>query len=151
LLQAAPDDLTVVLPFNAGIINASSVDLWSVKGADQGLLTALENRVAAQSPGGGTNIYAPVAEGLRILKRRGVTDRLPSIILMTDGRSNEGSIDDVKAAIRETGLDSVPVFAITFGDADKSQLQKLADLTHGNVFDGTKDLISAFRRARGNN
>jgi len=27
----------------------------------------------------------------------------------------------------------------------------LADLTHGRVFNGTKDLLSAFRQAKGNN
>jgi Ca-activated chloride channel family protein len=87
------------------------------------------------------------------MKEKGVGERLPAIILMTDGKSNfnNGSLDDVKGAIASTGLENVPVYGITFGDADASQLHTIADLTHGRVFDGTKDLISAFRRAKGGN
>ena len=57
----------------------------------------------------------------------------------------------MQAAVAETGLDDVPVFGITFGQADTSQLNQIADLTGGRVFDGTKDLVSAFRKAKGNN
>jgi Ca-activated chloride channel family protein len=88
---------------------------------------------------------------LELLEWKGIGDRFPAIILMTDGRSNEGSIQQVKDAIAKTGLDNVPIYGITFGDADKSQLDALAELTGGRVFDGTKDLISAFRAAKGNN
>jgi Ca-activated chloride channel family protein len=69
---------------------------------------------------------------------------------MTDGQSNQGSIDDVRSAIAATGL-NVPTYNITFGDASVDQLKQLADLTKGRVFDGTKDLITAFRNAKGNN
>ena len=43
----------------------------------------------------------------------------------------------------------VPVFAITFGDASRDQLQEIADLTHGIVFDGSADLAATFRAVRG--
>ena len=46
----------------------------------------------------------------------------------------------------------VPVFGVTFGaDADRSQLDNLARLTGGRVFDGTKSLADAFRAVRGYN
>ena len=45
----------------------------------------------------------------------------------------------------------IPVFGITFGDAEKSQLNTLANDTSGRVFDGTADLAGAFRAARGYN
>jgi Ca-activated chloride channel family protein len=46
----------------------------------------------------------------------------------------------------------VPVFGVTFGDsADRSQLDNLAKLTGGRVFDGTKSLTQAFRAVRGYN
>jgi Ca-activated chloride channel family protein len=46
----------------------------------------------------------------------------------------------------------VPVFGVTFGDdADRSQLDNLARLTGGRVFDGTKSLAEAFRAVRGYN
>ena len=45
----------------------------------------------------------------------------------------------------------VPVFGITFGDADRSQLDALARETGGRVFDGRSSLADAFRAARGYN
>ena len=45
----------------------------------------------------------------------------------------------------------IPVFSITFGDADPSQLEDLAALTDARVFDGTKDLTEAFRSVKGYN
>ena len=46
----------------------------------------------------------------------------------------------------------VPVFGVTFGDdADRSQLDNLAAMTGGRVFDGTKSLTQAFRAVRGYN
>ena len=92
-----------------------------------------------------------VFTALGLMKARGTDGRFPAIIVMTDGQSNSGSLDDVKRAIAETGLNNVPVHGITFGDARKDQLDALAGLTGGRVFDGTKDLITAFRNAKGNN
>ena len=46
----------------------------------------------------------------------------------------------------------MPVFGVTFGSgADRSQLDNLANLTGGRVFDGTKSLAEAFRTLRGYN
>ena len=45
----------------------------------------------------------------------------------------------------------VPVFSIMFGDAQESQLAELARYTNGRVFDGTEDLIGAFRSVKGYN
>ena len=45
----------------------------------------------------------------------------------------------------------VPVFSIMFGDADPTQLEELAELTHARVFDGREDLIGAFRSVKGYN
>ena len=45
----------------------------------------------------------------------------------------------------------VPVFSIMFGEASADQLKPMAQLTRGRVFDGRKDLIAAFRTAKGYN
>ncbi len=151
LLQAAPDDVNIVLTFNDGLINGTEIDQWTAKGNKPADLNALLGRVQELKPGGNTNIYLPVARALELMKAQGIEDRFPAIILMTDGQSNRGSLDQVKQAIAQTGLTNVPVYAITFGEADVSQLKQLTDLTHGLVYDGTKDLITAFRKARSNN
>jgi hypothetical protein len=41
-------------------------------------------------------------------------------------------------------------YSIT-GNAEKSQLEEIAELTLGDGFDGTKDLWAAFANAKGNN
>ena len=75
---------------------------------------------------------------------------LPAIVIMTDGKS-QGAMSTFEAAWRADGR-SVPVFGVTFGDdADRSQLDNLAKLTGGRVFDGTKSLTQAFRAVRGYN
>ena len=68
---------------------------------------------------------------------------------MTDGQSvyNESVFEDALEAYGS----SIPVFSITFGDADPSQLEDLAAITDARVFDGTKDLTEAFRSVKGYN
>ena len=75
---------------------------------------------------------------------------LPAIVIMTDGKS-QGAMSTFEALWRVDGR-RVPVFGVTFGDdADRSQLDNLAKLTGGRVFDGTKSLTQAFRAVRGYN
>ncbi|NDJ86915.1 MAG: VWA domain-containing protein [Chloroflexi bacterium] len=147
LLQASPRDITIVIPFNSGIIAT-----WPrVIGNDRRELTQLMQRIISRSPDGGTNIYAPVAYALRLMEEETLEGYFPAIILMSDGESNEGSIAEIEQAIADTGLDNVPVFGITFGAASEAQLNEIAILTSGRVYDGTTDLITAFRKAKGNN
>ena len=67
-----------------------------------------------------------------------------------DRRAVGGSSEYLCVGVQSLGLD-IPVFSITFGDADPSQLQQLAELTGGRVFDGTEDLTEAFRSVKGYN
>jgi Ca-activated chloride channel family protein len=73
---------------------------------------------------------------------------LPAVVLMTDGESENA--DGFDAAWRRGGHD-LPVFGVTFGDANKEQLDTVAKLTRARVFDGGKNLTEAFRSARGYN
>jgi Ca-activated chloride channel family protein len=77
-------------------------------------------------------------------------DHLAAIVIMTDGKS-QGATATFEDAWRADGS-RVPVFGVTFGaDADRSQLDRLAKMTGGRVFDGTKSLTDAFRAIRGYN
>ena len=68
---------------------------------------------------------------------------------MTDGKS-EFHKARFERAREQYGFD-IPVFSITFGSADPSQLEELAEETGGRVFDGTEDLTEAFRSVKGYN
>jgi Ca-activated chloride channel family protein len=142
LLQAAPNDVTVVLIFSDRILGE-----FTVTGNDPNQLLDLSGKISRQTPGGGTNIYAPVVRANEIIRSKGLGDRLPAIILMTDGQSNAGSFKQ----LRDAGLNDVPVYSILFGDASKDQLQEIATYTSGRIFDGRTSLVDAFRTAKGYN
>jgi Ca-activated chloride channel homolog len=146
LLQTGPDDLTVVILFNHGIVAE-----WTVQGNKPEQLGRLFADVNRAQAGGNTNIYLPVVRGLDLLKQRGYEGMLPAIILMTDGKANTGSFADVQQALRRFQINDVPIYAILFGEADERQLKELTETTSGRIFDGRTDLIRAFREAKGYN
>jgi Ca-activated chloride channel family protein len=144
LVQWSPADRILVFPFDATVrvgLGGSGAD------ADQAdLLEAL----ARHTPDGGTDMYACAAEALyQIAETPDREAYLPAIVIMTDGKSN-GELDAFLGYWRSI-TPRVPVFGITFGDADKSQLDAFAAATSGRVFDGGRDLAGAFRAARGYN
>ena len=73
-----------------------------------------------------------------------------SIVLMTDGHSNGGEFKNVETYYSSINKE-IPVYSIMFGEASDTQLNELAELTNGKVFDGTKNLIRAFKEIRGYN
>jgi Ca-activated chloride channel family protein len=146
-LQPTADDVTVVVPFNDHVLGT-----WVVKGNDPAQLKALMAKIDALQPDGNTDIYDPVIAGLAQFKKLGQERSFPAVILMTDGQSNTGSFDELQAKWQEMGLPkNIPIFSITFGEADESQLQALADYSSGKIFDGKQDLSQAFRDAKGFN
>jgi Ca-activated chloride channel family protein len=149
MLQGSPNDVTVVIPFSSAPMHQ-----WSVTGNNPKALEGLLAQVEALPANGGTDIYTPVMRALDAFKAKGnLEDYFPAVILMTDGQSNEGaSFPDLQRRIQEVRLNAdVPVFAILFGEASENQLKQMADYTSGRIFDGRKDLIQAFRDARGYN
>ena len=45
----------------------------------------------------------------------------------------------------------MPVYSITFGMASLKQLNNIAKLTNAKVFDGTENLLEAFKEVRSYN
>ena len=110
-----------MIPFDAAPRNE-----WQVTGNDPKTLDSLLVRIDSSSPGGGTDIYTPVMNALEAFKTRGDLKRyFPAVILMTDGKSNQGAaLPDVQQRMQQLGLDGkVPIFAIMFGEADEGQLK----------------------------
>jgi Ca-activated chloride channel family protein len=147
LLQPSARDVHIVVPFDGqprGVLTG--------QGNDPSELQRLLQQVQGQPARGGTDMYAGLVRGLQDLSRvESLDSYFPAIILMTDGKS-EGRIRDLEAEIRRnpSGPD-IPVYSITFGEADERQLKQVSDLTGGRVFDGQKDLATAFRKAKGYN
>ncbi|MFB6894314.1 extracellular solute-binding protein [Kitasatospora sp. NPDC056327] len=123
--------------------------------AAQQELTSINGDVQSLSADGGTAVYSSLEEAYRVIGRQQSAagdDRFTSIVLMTDGESNEGASDGEFRTFHgglAPAQKSVPVFPILFGDAAKAQLQGIAELTGGKLFDGTGSLDGAFEEIRG--
>ncbi len=150
LLQGHPGDVSTVILFNEGIINNNNLDSWTVAGNDPTALLHLQRQIQAVNAGGNTNIFDSTRLALQRLTKLRTKECLPAVILMTDGQDNSGDVDALKSYIRSTEND-IPVFAITFGDADVSQLEPITSMTYGRIFNGSEDLVTAFREAKGYN
>lgn len=145
LLQPSKHDVQVLVPFDA-----NPRPIATGAGNDPAMLSGLRARVEAETSDGGTDMYAALGAALQaILQQPGVGDAFPAVVLMTDGRS-QGDPATLQRLLAATQA-HIPVFAITFGDADDTQLKQVAEWTGGRVFDGRKDLLAAFRKARGYN
>ncbi|GAB7104087.1 substrate-binding domain-containing protein [Streptomyces phaeofaciens JCM 4814] len=80
-------------------------------------------------------------------------DTFTSIVLMTDGENTAGAdagdFDDFYRELSGARQD-IPVFPILFGDSDRSELEHIAELTGGRLFDARQgSLDGAFEEIRG--
>lgn len=143
MLQFSDKDKITVITFNN--------DVEKVYDTKYGSDTSeVIDNINSLEAGGGTNIYSPSIEGLKILKQDSDDEYTKTVILMTDGQSNTGSFNDLKKYyIRNK--ENVPIYSITFGSSSEYELNKLADLSNGKVFDGKSGLLKAFTEVRSYN
>ena len=99
---------------------------------------------------GGTNIYSPSVKALKILGEDDSSEYTKTVILMTDGESNNGSYRELANYYKKT-KNNIPIYSITFGYSSERQLNSIAELTNGKVFDGKSGLRKAFAEVRSYN
>ncbi len=144
-LESGGQDVTIVVPFEG-----HPRRVLTHFGNDPKKMAALLEKIRAEKAQGSTNIYEAVKAALEAIGKVPHADNYQgSVILMTDGKS-EGSLDIIMGKWNAAG-NKIPVFSIMFGEADPSQLKKIAHSTGARVFDGKGDLIHAFRNAKGYN
>ena len=143
LLQFSSKDKITVIAFDDTILNT-----WETKDGTETL--NLINNIESQKIGSQTNIYLAASRALEILSKEDLNKYNASIILMTDGISNNGKMDDLRSTYRKVGKD-IPIYSIMFGSASPNQLEDIAILTNAKVFDGRVNLLSAFKQVRGYN
>ena len=149
--QAAPLRVQHAAAGRSGVIPFDSTTREVVRGsgtqADQ---TRLLDVVKAQQASGGSDFYACAERGLEeVLSTPNSLSYLPAIIVMTNGKSDD-RLQEFLIRWRASHRD-IPIFGITFGDGDTTQLARLTEATRGRVFDGTTSLTEAFRTVRGYN
>ncbi len=144
LLQASEQEENIVILFSGEVLSNNTAR----GNKDIETLYTIVNR---QDPTGGTAMFEALDAAMKKLKTFDLNNYTPAIILMTDGQANGNmSLNVFERNYKALGLD-IPIFSISFGSADLKTLNALAELTHARVFDGDKDLIDAFRKAKGYN
>jgi len=149
-LQASPKDVNVIIPFSD---HDHKWEEMRVVGNDPNALNGLVAKVNTLQPSGGTDFYSALTRALEIVRAQpGIENYSAAIILMTDGQDNQGQKARYEDALRAAGSHaSVPIYALTYGEADTSQLGPIADETSGKIFGGKDDLKRAFRDVKGYN
>ena len=143
LLQFSSKDKITVIAFDDEILN-----IWNTE--DGTKTTELIANIKNQRLGGATNIYLPASKALEILNSMDLDKYNASVILMTDGESNVGTLNDLRNVYRSINKD-IPIYSIMFGYASNRQLEEVAKLTNAKVFDGRTNLLEAFKKVRGYN
>lgn len=156
LLQAGSQDVTTVLAFST-----VTTDLGTVTGNDAAALKRMSNTIGNRRPEGNTALFSCVRDAFeRIANGYNPSKYNYSVIVMTDGKSNTGINENDFARYYQNRKLPVPVFGISFGDADLVQMNtfktlKTGDvLVPGDVCDGRKggdSLVLCFRDAKGSN
>ena len=142
-LQFSDNDKITVITFNSSVARIYPTTLG---GQTENTINFVNNLIA----NGGTNIYDPTIEALKILEGTNEEEYTKTVILMTDGESNNGNFNQVQKYYHMNNEDT-PIYSITFGYSNESQLRQLAELSNGKVFDGKRGLKEAFAEVRSYN
>ena len=143
LLQFTGEDIVEVIPFASRVS-----ERWSAHSDEELLL--LNNQIKNRDPSGGTALYPAVEEAVSILSGADRVHYNTSVIVMTDGQGNVGTYNSLERTYKKINKD-IPIYSIQFASADRAQLNAMAKLSNGKVFDGTRSLIDAFMEVRGYN
>lgn len=116
-------------------------------------LDAIREDTDALTAEGDTAIYTSLEKAYEHLGAGRSEDSFTSIVLMTDGENTTGAeaadFDAFYAGLDRDRRDT-PVFPILFGDSDRSELEHIAELTGGRLFDAQEgSLDGAFEEIRG--
>ncbi|MBR1884324.1 MAG: VWA domain-containing protein [Clostridia bacterium] len=142
-IQFSNKDVVTVIPFSTYVIDVySTLNGTSYK--------EMIEKIKETEVYGGTNIYDSVTRALNVLKDVNTDEYNLAIVIMTDGEGNSGSEKNMISTYNSINKD-IPVYSILFGDASERDMQKIANLTGGKVFDGKKNLSYAFKQVRGYN
>ncbi len=144
-LQATPGDVSLVYGFSTQVEQIGA----QVQGDDSEASKELSGQIAAFRMGQGTALFDCVQSAIVRIGAAPAPGYCYSVIALTDGGSNEGATLSDFAAFYKKGTYSIPVYGIQFGSADFSQLNQFK-MTGGDVYDGRKDVATAFRMAKGN-
>lgn len=155
-LKLQPREQITFLEFASAVKSTETFELPSDTAAYEAAMLEIGDHIDRFEPGGGTSVYTTLAEAFETALADSSEDSISSIVLFTDGESNEGmTFDEFEEWYREfiesnSAAAAIPVYTVQFGDANRSEMESIASLTGGRLFDATEDsLTAAFREIRG--
>lgn len=152
LLQASRKDVNIVIMYSSEV-RQPVLRVYGNKPEE--LMQALR-AVYNESPGGGTATYDAAKMALdefaKFSNDNTLRNYLPSIIIMTDGKSNQGlTLEQFLGLRRQYPFASdIPIHTVGYGDVDESELTRVAREGSGRYFKA-KDLAQTMREVRGYN
>jgi len=147
----------VIVPFDDRARAPTIFEMGTTRDGNEGVLTNVKQLTGTLEAQGGTAIYDAVQAAYSAAIARRMADRgagrYYSIVLMTDGENRNGkSFADFERWYR--GLrpadQGIRIFPILFGEAKPAELEALAQLSGGRVFDGRRSdsLAAVFKEIR---
>ena len=120
--------------------------------AADGDLSEVRSYVEGLSTAGNTAIYGTLQRSLELAAQSRSDDNVTSVVLFSDGENTDyPSLAEFSSWYETTPeVQGIPVYAILFGEASRAEMEQLAQLTGGRVFDAENgDLTAAFKEIRG--
>ena len=120
--------------------------------AADGDLSDVRSYVEGLSTAGNTAIYGTLQHSLELAAQSRSDDNVTSVVLFSDGENTDyPGIAEFSSWYEATPeVQGIPVYAILFGEASGAEMERLAELTGGRVFDAADgDLTAAFKEIRG--
>lgn len=137
-----------MLPFSSEPQPSREFILGEEREKNRAILSELSVAVNQLEPKGGTAIFSSIANVYpKAQKELRKEERSVSIVLLTDGQNTDGlRLEEFRQFIERQGSPKVPVFAILYGDAKQTEMEELATLTGGRVFDARKVKLTQVMR-----
>ncbi|WP_040361885.1 VWA domain-containing protein [Corynebacterium amycolatum] len=138
-------EIATILPFSTSVGEPTTTTIDGPESRAQ--LTAAVDGLYAE---GETALYDALIQAFDLL---GSSDKnsIPSIVVLTDGQVTSGkTFSEFRDFYQSKGGNLPPVFVIRYGEADPGEMQELANLTGGKVFESREtELADVFKEIRG--
>ena len=143
-----------LLPFSSEVQPARNFQVDDVA-AEGGDMRAIRQVVTELRADGGTALFSALQRAYQLAGQAQAAEpnRYYSIVLMSDGKSNEGLSEaeflQWQRSLPEAAR-NIRVFPVLFADADDQSMKRIAEATGGRTFDGRAESLSqVFKAIRG--
>lgn len=138
-----------VTTFTDTVQPAQEYELTGDVAKNKEVLAQFSQQIAGLRADGGTAVYdAVLSVYAKAQAEMAKGDRTVSIVLLSDGQSQDGiTLNDFLAHLEKVGGPKVPVFAILYGESNANEMAVLAERTGGRVFDARKMSLKQVMKA----